>query len=319
MTTGGVSAKVRASSVARAIRVIGDRWAFLVLRDALQGAHRFEQFVERTGASRSTLTRRLDVLVDSGILRRVQYSHAPARWEYRLTPQGLDLFPLNVWAWAWEQRWAPRGARMPPRLRHDCERPLQAETACSSCGEILRLRDVEYERRPGVAARLLPRAARSRRLSGLTAATHRGNQDTLTHVADLVGDPWTPLVLAASFFGVRRYDDFQRELGIATNILAARLELLVGQHVFRREQYQELPARFEYRLTDKGRDLFPYALLLNAWGDRWLARRVGSPFRFIHRACGREFHAIVRCGHCRKPVTPASLSRSPRGRRTLAA
>ncbi|HET9693409.1 MAG TPA: helix-turn-helix domain-containing protein, partial [Steroidobacteraceae bacterium] len=155
----------------------------------------------------------------------------------------------------------------------------------------------------------------SRRLSGLTSVTHHGTHDTLTHVADIVGDPWTPLVLAASFFGLRRFDDFQRELGIATNILAARLELLVDQKVFRRERYLELPPRFEYRLTDKGRDLFPYALLLNAWGDRWLARRAGSPFRFVHKACGHEFEAVVRCSHCRRPVTPGSLlAPAPRAR-----
>ncbi|HET9693256.1 MAG TPA: helix-turn-helix domain-containing protein, partial [Steroidobacteraceae bacterium] len=127
MTGGGVSSKVRASSVTRAIRVIGDRWAILVIRDAFQGIRRFDQFVERSGASRSTLTRRLHSLVAAGILQRVQYSSTPARWDYRLTPKGRDLFPLSIWAWNWERRWAPRGAGIPLRLRHDCGHAMRAE------------------------------------------------------------------------------------------------------------------------------------------------------------------------------------------------
>jgi DNA-binding HxlR family transcriptional regulator len=306
--TPTVSARVTASPVTRAIRVIGDRWALLVVRDAFQGVRRFDEFVARTGASRSTLTRRLGALVAAGILVRKQYLASPRRFEYRLTERGRDLFPLALVCWDWERRWAPEGSGIPLRLRHDCGRALRLETACGHCGERVEARDVDYVQQPGVNARAVPRLTRGRRLSGLTSATHQGSHDTLTHIADIVGDPWTPLVLAAAFFGVRRYDGFQRELGIATNILASRLELLVAQRVFARVRYQGQPPRHEYVLTDKGRALFPYAVCLHAWGGRWLAGSRGVAFKFMHRTCGRELEPVVRCTGCGATVLPGSLT-----------
>lgn len=303
-----VSARVTASPVTRAIRVIGDRWALLVVRDAFQGVRRFDEFVARTGASRSTLTRRLNALVAARILVRQQYLASPRRFEYRLTERGRDLFPLALVCWDWERRWAPEGSGIPLRLRHDCGRALRLETTCKACGERIEVRDVDYVEQPGVTARAVPRLTRGRRLSALTSATHQGSHDTLTHIADIVGDPWTPLVLAAAFFGVRRYDAFQRELGIATNILASRLELLVAQRVFARVRYQGQPPRHEYVLTDKGRALFPYALYLHAWGSRWLAGSRGVAFKFVHRRCGGELEPAVRCTNCNRSVLPGSLT-----------
>lgn len=313
-----VAGRTRGSSVTRAIRVIGDRWSILVIRDAFQGVRRFEDFITRTGASRSTLARRLRSLVASGILRRERYSASPPRWEYRLTESGRELFPLAVVAWTWERRWAPHGAGIPLRLRHRCGAELHAETVCAHCRRPLELHEVDYEARPGVPAKALPRLARSRRLSSLTGATHRGSSDTLAHVADIVGDPWTPLVLAAAFFGLRRFDEFQRDLGIASNILAVRLELLVEQKVFRRQLYLRQPPRHEYVLTPKGSDLFPYAVVIHAWGDRWLTAPGASPFRFRHLACNHEFDPVVRCARCRRPLTLDSLQSPEQSRRRRA-
>jgi DNA-binding HxlR family transcriptional regulator len=313
----GIAGKVRASPVTRAIRVLGDRWSLLVIRDAFQGVRRFEQLLSRTGASRATLTRRLRALVAADMLERVRYSNSPPRWEYRLTPRGRELFPLSMVAWDWERRWAPRGAGIPLQLRHaECGATLEAVTVCAHCGQPLHLRDVALEPRPGVNARALPRMARSRRISPLTAASQRGTHDSLTHIADLVGDPWTPLLLAAAFFGVRRFDDFQRELGIASNILATRLDLLVRRRVLARRPYQRQPLRHEYRLTDKGRELFPYAAFLNDWGERWLLGPAGSPQRFVHRPCGATLVPSVRCARCDVPLRQETVR--PLGRRRSA-
>jgi DNA-binding HxlR family transcriptional regulator len=304
----GVSNRIRGSSVTRAIRLMGDRWSLLVLRDAFQGVRRFEEMVERTGASRSTLARRLRSLVSGGLLERIRYTSTPPRWEYRLTPRGRDLFALSVVARDWEYRWAPRGSGLARNVRHACGATLRAETVCTHCGDRLVAAEIDYVPRPGVVARALPRAARSRRISTLTGATHRGSHHTLAHIADIVGDPWTPLVVAASFLGVRRFDGFQRELGIATNILAARLDLLVTQKVMKRRQYLRQPPRYEYKLTAKGLDLLAYAVVLNAWADRWLVAPGKSTLRPVHRRCGKEFTPVVRCAACHEPVTMESLS-----------
>lgn len=304
-----IGKQMKLSSITRAIRVLGDRWSLLIIRDAFQGVHRFQDFLERSGTARATLTNRLKALIRNGILKRVKYTDAPARFEYRLTDKGRDLYPLSLVAWGWERRWAPKGAGIPMRIIHSgCGHETHPVATCSHCGEPLAIRDTFYRSGPGANARAPATPARYRRLSGLTSATHRGSHAGLTHIADIVGDPWTPLVIAAAFFGLRRFDDIQSELGIATNILSTRLELLVGQRILERRLYSEQPQRYEYLLTDKGRDLFPYALLLNRWGDKWLAKGAGPPFYIVHARCKHRVTPEVRCDHCREELVPGSVA-----------
>ena len=137
---------IAASSVTRALSVIGDRWTLLILRDAFQGAHRFEEFRNLSGAARSTLTSRLNGLVENGLLERVRYSDAPPRFEYRLTAMGLALYGVTLVTWRWEHHWAPSGAGIPRYLRHNvCKHAMQPETMCSSCGKLVEVRDTGYE------------------------------------------------------------------------------------------------------------------------------------------------------------------------------
>jgi DNA-binding HxlR family transcriptional regulator len=298
-----VALHIATSPVTRAMDVIGDRWALLIMRDAFQGAHRFEEFVERTGATRATLTNRLRVLVEQGILERVRYSSAPPRHEYRLTRRGRDLFPVALAAWRWERRWAgPRGG-VPARLHHvACGHATRPALVCAACGGPVDLRRTSYRRRAATGAlrRALPRL---RRLSPSTAVTHRGSRADITHVADVVGDRWMPLVVSAAFFGQRRFEDIQAVLGIASNILARRLALLVQLGVLQRRSYSRRPVRSEYRLTRKGRDLFPYAVALSAWGERWLGGRPEATAVLYHADCGRRLVPQARCSHCGDKVS----------------
>ena len=119
---------------------------------------------------------------------------------------------------------------------------------------------------------------------------------------EIVGEWWTFLVLRDAFLGVRRFEDFQRRLGIARNVLTARLQTLVSHGILERRRYQERPERFEYRLTDKGRDLYPVVAALMAWGDRWLPSPEGPPVRLVHRACGHEVHPELACPDCGAPA-----------------
>jgi DNA-binding HxlR family transcriptional regulator len=137
---------IASSSVTRALSVIGDRWTLLILRDAFQGAHRFEEFRNLSGAARSTLTSRLNGLVENGLLERVRYSEAPPRFEYRLTAMGLALYGVTLVTWRWEHNWAPSGAGIPRYLRHNlCKHAMQPETMCSGCGKLVDVRDTGYE------------------------------------------------------------------------------------------------------------------------------------------------------------------------------
>ncbi|MDE3008745.1 MAG: helix-turn-helix transcriptional regulator [Acidobacteriota bacterium] len=114
---------------------------------------------------------------------------------------------------------------------------------------------------------------------------------------EVIGEWWSMLIVRDSFLGVTRFEDFQRRLGISRNILRDRLRALVAHGVFERVPYSEHPPRADYRLTEKGRDLWPVLTAMRQWGDRWAAPQ-GPPVTMVHRACDHASHALMVCDHC---------------------
>src|SRR6266511_5373666 len=98
--------------------------------------------------------------------------------------------------------------------------------------------------------------------------TYKNQNCSIARALELVGERWTLLIIRDAFLGLRRFDQFQRSLGVARNVLTDRLNRLVEEGILRRVPYQERPVRFEYRLTDKGRELWPVMMTLMQWGDR---------------------------------------------------
>jgi DNA-binding HxlR family transcriptional regulator len=121
---------------------------------------------------------------------------------------------------------------------------------------------------------------------------------TLFHSIDTVGDRWTALLIGALFFGIHRYDDISTVLGIATNILADRLRVLLSAGVIEQRLYQDRPPRYEYRLTPKGLDLFPFMLALHEWGRQWTPCADGPVIRLHHQSCGAQLRSRSTCGSC---------------------
>ena len=134
---------------------------------------------------------------------------------------------------------------------------------------------------------------------------------SIARTVDLVAEWWTPLILRDLFAGVRRFEDLRRDLGIASNVLTARLERLLEHGIINRRRYQESPPRSEYVLTEKGRDLYPILATIMAWGDRWLAGDDGPPALLIHQDCGQETTATIVCSECGGPLTPDRLHITP--------
>jgi DNA-binding HxlR family transcriptional regulator len=134
---------------------------------------------------------------------------------------------------------------------------------------------------------------------------------SVARALSVVGDRWTLLVLRDAFLGVRRFEDFQRDLGTTRHRLSDRLRTLVRHGIFERVRYQERPARFEYRLTEKGRDLYPIIVSLTRWGDRWMAGKAGPPIELIHRGCGRHVMPALACPECAEPVGARDMIARP--------
>ncbi|MCC5868251.1 MAG: helix-turn-helix transcriptional regulator [Gammaproteobacteria bacterium] len=287
---------IRASSVNRALDVIGDRWLIMILQQAWFGVRRFDDFQRRLGIARSTLTSRLKHLVEHGVLQRHAYNDHPLRYDYRLTNKGLGLFPAALMAQVWQQRWAPPPDMPALKMRHHgCGALMVPQMVCGHCTGLVDVREVRYARGPGAGAE--PLTEKRRRRSSV-----EGPPPTRTPVSlellEILGDRWTPQVAATAFFGLRRFEDMREALQMAPNILADRLRRLVELGVFVTEPYQDRPVRMHYRLTDKGRDIYPLLLALMNWGDRWYGEAEGPPLLLTHGACGQSLHARVVCGEC---------------------
>src|SRR3954471_16344457 len=127
---------------------------------------------------------------------------------------------------------------------------------------------------------------------------------------DILGERWTMLIMREAFYGVRRFSDMQRNLGIARNILSTRLQNLVRAGILERRLYQEEPERFEYRLTQAGRDLYPAVIAIMKWGGEALAEEPAPPVVRRH-SCGELIAPVLVCAHCREPLHPHDVTPEP--------
>jgi DNA-binding HxlR family transcriptional regulator len=126
-----------------------------------------------------------------------------------------------------------------------------------------------------------------------------------------IGDRWTLLVLREAFLRKRRFADFVSGTGAARNLVADRLGRLVDAGILERRRYQERPERFEYRLTEKGVDLYPVMMALVRWGDRWHDDGRGRPIEHVHRPCGHRMHAEIACSECGEWLDPRDVEVRP--------
>ena len=134
---------------------------------------------------------------------------------------------------------------------------------------------------------------------------------SIARALEVVGERWSLLIVRdALFAGSTRYSDFQRSLGIATNVLKARLDGFVEAGIMRRHQYSVQPELHEYVLTEKGRDLAPALIALTEWGDRWAAPD-GPPILYRHTACGSDVGHEIVCATCGPLEAPAEVQVRP--------
>lgn len=127
----------------------------------------------------------------------------------------------------------------------------------------------------------------------------------MARTLEIVGEKWALLALREVFLGNRRFDEMVRRIGAPRDTLAARLRSLTGAGILERRQYSEHPARYEYRLTTAGQELYPVILTLMRWGDEHLADD-GKPPLVLEHACGHHLVAQVVCEACGAEVQPGS-------------
>jgi DNA-binding HxlR family transcriptional regulator len=134
---------------------------------------------------------------------------------------------------------------------------------------------------------------------------------SIAQALEVVGEWWTLLILRDAFLGVTRFGEFQQRLGIAPNILTARLDTLVAAGVMERRTYEEARGRGDYVLTRKGRALWPVLVTLRQWGDEWIVGREHAPVGLRHRTCGHVADAKLHCGHCGERLVGREIETVP--------
>ncbi|MFI1213488.1 winged helix-turn-helix transcriptional regulator [Streptomyces sp. NPDC020802] len=297
----------RLSAIGKALLALGDQWTLLIIQRALLGrASRFAQWRDQLGMSESVLAGRIKELVAAGLLQPRPYrDEGRTRTEYILTPQALELWPLLTAIWSWEREWVERPAGLPDLVHDVCGRSTDVDLGCQVCHTApVTARDTEAIRGAASAFGQVAVARHHRR-----TARGRMPKDPLSYFPDtmeILGDRWSTVLLAASFLRVRRFADFESELGVAPSILSDRLRRFCQLGVLD----AKVPAdggRAEYRLTDKGLAFFPVLAFLADWAQRWYAGTADSALTILHRTCGQTLVPYLRCRTCEKPLERAQL------------
>ena len=280
--------------------LLGDEWTLLVIQQALMGATRYGEFQARLPISHSVLSSRLQSLTRDGLLERRTYQTNPPRAEYLTTPRSRSLWPVLVSIWDWERHWVPDHAGTLPVMRHTaCGGDFAPQLTCHACGEAVSEKDVVAQWGPsGSWARSVPTAATRRRS---VADQQNGEAGLFPQTMSVLGNRWAFALLVAAFVGISRFTDFQMQLGAPPGSIADRLSIFVANGVL-------AVADNRYRLTEKGRALFPVLISALQWAQRWFPAPEGAAAVLTHNPCGRRFTAVMTCDQCSRPLRGTQVS-----------
>jgi DNA-binding HxlR family transcriptional regulator len=134
---------------------------------------------------------------------------------------------------------------------------------------------------------------------------------SIARTVDVIGEPWSPLIVRNIFVGITRFEQLQQSLGISRKVLAERLRWLTENGVLERREYSARPPRHEYVLTGKGLELFDVLMLMVRWGDKWLAGEAGPPVLYRHHTCGQISHVDLHCSVCDQPMHATDIDVLP--------
>lgn len=286
---------IRSNLVNRFIDLFGDIWILQILSVLMVAPRRFDQIVAEINVPRSTLASRLRQLTEAGCVEQQRGARAGADAAgYRLTPKGRDLLPFLKLIRQWNERWRVRGLVLNgAQIANPCGHAAGIEVVCACCNRQTSARDMKVLQTSMHAVDAhLPSGKRVRMLD--TFAEH----NTSIPAEAVLGDRWAGLIMATTFFRVTKYSDIEAALGIAPNILAARLDRLTMQGLLMRGRYRDHPKRYAYHLTEKGLSLYPIVVAMVAWTRKWVSPRNDIGWRVLHKPCLEWYVPHFHCAQC---------------------
>lgn len=278
----------RDSAISDTLDILADHWRFLVIREAFFGASRFGEFASHLHIPRATLTKCLNQLVEDQILD-ARPLRAGSSWKkYGLTERGRDLYGIFLGLMWYGDKWLWEGTPPLALFHKPSRRWFTPQIVWAHDGSPVDPKSVRFETTEGYWIPRKARPARSYRMqrgSEMKGLRPCSMESTIT----IVGDRWTFLILQEFFHGNKRFDEFLRNLGIASNILSDRLRnLLASGFIEKRADDHGM-----YSLTAKGGDIYGPMILLKTWGDKWLRQPGEITSRFVARSGGETTHAVV--------------------------
>jgi len=267
--------------LAEGLNLFGDRWTIAILREAFYGATGFDEFRKGTGISRATLTRRLVALREIGIFDHIQ-SDTGRRKQYRLSKLGLSLMDASLLALTWESRWRKNRSlpkRVAASLKHEsCGTHLVPQTICRHCRADIHYSDLEW---------LDKESKLDQQAEAIQASYNKYRRSYHSEYPELT--------------------DVGLRINIPSSILAKRLRYLVEVDILERKTQNNDHRRHEYQLSDKGKSLFPFVMLLRQWVNQKLLAQRPNP-RLVHASCGKPLVLEVICQNCRSHLTARAVT-----------
>lgn len=288
-----------------ALRAIGDPWSFLIQQEAFFGVRRFGDFQRNLNIAKNTLTDRLSLLVEFGLLERKRLPDRSDIHEYRLTARGLDTYPYALSLMKWGDDWLAGKDGPPVILSHKtCGRVLRPKAICSACKREVNAEDIQINL--GNITETVRKDAAQVRVSSRPELYTAGRPTSVSRTLSVIGDRWGFFVLWLALAGVTKFEHFHSILGIARTTLTARLNHFVERGLLDRLEYQSRPPRHEYRLSESGKAICPVLLTLHDWGLRGLHKHA-TRTSVLHRSCGQPLHVEIVCVACGKPPLPKDV------------
>jgi DNA-binding HxlR family transcriptional regulator len=286
--------------------LLADEWTLLIIQQALLGATRYGEFMDRLPISNSVLTNRLRVLTHNGLLVRNVYRDRPVRPEYLLSQRGRAFWPILLSIWEWERRWVPEHTHRLPGMHHKvCGSRFAPLLTCRSCSEVVSEKQVAARWGPsGSWSRSVPVAVTRRRAAGEDGHNQAG---LFPETMNVFGNRWAAALLVSAFSGTSRFTDFQTQLGAPPTLLAGRLQTFCANGVLCASR-QPGPTRVGYQLTEKGRALFPVLITALQYGQQWFQAPEGPAVMLTHLACGEPLTAQLICDQCTQPLAGTQVS-----------
>lgn len=288
-----------------ALQAIGDPWSFLIQQEAFFGVRRFGDFQRNLNIAKNTLTDRLSLLVELGLLERARLPDRQDIYEYRLTARGLDTYPYALSLMKWGDEWLASKEGPPVILSHkSCKHILHPQAVCANCNREVTASDIQIDL-AGIAETVREEAGQVR-VSSRPDLYTAGRPTSVSQTLSVIGDRWSFFILWLALGGVTRFEHFHNILGIARTTLTARLNHLVHHKLLERSAYQSKPLRHDYHLTEGGKGLCPVLLSLYDWGLRNFSKKGEKP-SVLHKSCGKPLRLQVICQACGKPPLPQEV------------